>query len=107
MTPPKIHMEPPQIDQAGADLAAVAEEAGRITAALFTSGDNAVRGNNGWQSSPALATCGGNWREHVKALETTTSALAWKVRTSARLYHATDQEAEKRLVEVLQNMGRR
>ena len=107
MTPPKIHMAPAPTDQAGADLAALVEQAQKTTAALFGSTDIAAAGNKDWHSAPALTTCGQKWHDHLKALENATSALAWSVRKAARLYNAADQESQRRLQEVLANMARR
>ncbi|WP_211769477.1 hypothetical protein [Kutzneria sp. CA-103260] len=99
-------MAPARTDQAGADLAALVEQAQKTTAALFGSTDIAAAGNSGWLSATALTTCGQKWHDHLKSLENTTSALAWSVRKAARLYNTADQEAQRRLQEVLENMTR-
>jgi hypothetical protein len=100
-----IAMDPGGVSSTGDDMHEVANTANDRTKALFASSDTASTDNPGWASGPALTAVKDAWQTQFGKLVQQTVAAGDALKDSAGRVAATDQEAENRLGDVMNDLA--
>ena len=100
-----IQIRPPGVLDTGHEMAILADEAaGKIGTSLDAS-KSAASAHPGWESSGPLAQCAQAWEGHVRDLVGSLNQLGQQFLASGQSYTAADNEAERRILEVLQQLS--
>lgn len=97
-----IHIWPPPIVDAGTDLQLLATEAAEKVAGGLDESKTAAGAHPGWASSAALTACAEGWENHTHDLVQQMAQLGGQLLASAKDYTQADNEAEQRMLKVMQ-----
>ncbi|GDY32094.1 hypothetical protein [Gandjariella thermophila] len=97
-------MNPEPIHQAGNDIADISAAARERTKNLLASLDDAASGAPGWRSGQELRNLRQAWERRIEQLVDDTANAAQALREAAGTVAASDQEGERRMMQVLHDM---
>lgn len=100
-----IEMRTERIDQAGDDLGALGEEAGKKVTSLFHLSAVAAQNHSGWVSSASLTNCRTVWEDRMQRTLRTTVEAGRALTGSAGAVAGGESEATSRLRSVLGGFG--
>lgn len=100
-----IQIRPPGVLDAGHEMAIVADEATDKIGTSLDASKTAASAHPGWESSGPLAQCAQAWESHVRDLASSLNQLGQQLLQSGEAYTAPDNEAERRILEVLQQLS--
>jgi uncharacterized protein YukE len=99
-----IHMDPSGVHAVGSDLDSLSASAATVAGHSLDASDDAARAHAGWLSAPAVQSCGQSWSGHLTGLVGAVSATAQKLHDSATTTQLADEEAARRLHDVLNEL---
>jgi hypothetical protein len=102
-----ININVEAVTAVGAGLQHRADSAKTYTSRLFHSSDTAVSGNPYWLAAASLSQCRQVWQDRVNQLIDQTRKIGKDIADAAKKRAAADQEAAKRIREVIRDLSGR
>jgi uncharacterized protein YukE len=99
-----IHINPSGVHAVGSDLDSLSASAAAVAGHSLDASNDAARAHAGWVSAPAVQSCAQAWSRHLTGLVGAVSATAQKLHDSATTTQLADEEAARRLRDVLNEL---
>lgn len=101
-----ININPQGVHTAGNNLSNLAESAKAKTEHALDASADTAGAHPGWESSAAVLGCEQEWTKHLTGLIGQIDSTAQKLHDSATTHQQTDEEAARRLNEVLDELSK-